>query len=290
MSFSAYTDLPRLRNYAAAVEHYNSIVPIRGSDNVRPICRTENGRRKRHMLIHESTVLGCKAISCELFETDVLSFLEDGRVHIDNRYASMSTNSFINEILLGVARAFIHAGRTWLSSYNDQHWVMGKEMVLLPRVSGWVPETPVKAYRALLDRRASNAALKPYEPFIAHCKNVAKLVDAETVKDSFRIGGGIRLRQALNLSLATIANPDRVGWSDMTMVTLRNGVSSSYNYRMGRFQETLDGERAVKWLRRTLQEAHMHEVFRLEEIPLGEMARDENYKITSLLMRYKRCD
>ena len=49
--FGQITDLPFLRNYAEALKHYEGIKPIRGSNNLRPICDTPNGRRKKHMEI-----------------------------------------------------------------------------------------------------------------------------------------------------------------------------------------------------------------------------------------------
>ena len=49
--FGGITDLPQLRSFEQALEHYESIKPIRGSNNLRPICATTNGRRKKHIHI-----------------------------------------------------------------------------------------------------------------------------------------------------------------------------------------------------------------------------------------------
>jgi len=289
--FSSFTDLPRLGNYAEAVRHYENIAPIRGSDNVRPLCNTTTGRRKKYLSIHESVVLGCKAISCQLYSTDVLSFLEDGRVHIDSSYMSMSTNNFIKQILRGVSSIGFNSGRAWLSS-NGKHWVMGQGLVLLPQDGGWVPETPHRAFRSLANKRAMSAMFKQYKPFIEHCKNVAKLMDAETVNQAYRGTGMITLKPPLDL--ATMANPDRSGWGDLTIAVLKHGVTMNYNWLPlaqtgGRWENLLKGEVAVRWLRRYLKEAHMHEVFQLEEIPLGTWVRDTNYKTTAKIMGVNRC-
>jgi hypothetical protein len=122
---------------------------------------------------------------------------------------------------------------------------------------------------------------KQYKPFVEHCKNVAKLMDAETVSQAYRGTGMITLKPPLDL--ATMANPDRSGWGDLTIAVLKQGLTMSY--RMGRLENLLKGEVAVKWLRRYLQEAHAREVFQLEEVPLGVFVRDANYKITARLMR-----
>jgi hypothetical protein len=60
--FGNVTDLPVLHSYAEAVAHYESITPIRGSKNLRPICATTNGRRKKHMQIIKTT--HPKALRC----------------------------------------------------------------------------------------------------------------------------------------------------------------------------------------------------------------------------------
>jgi hypothetical protein len=120
---------------------------------------------------------------------------------------------------------------------------------------------------------------KQYKPFIEHCKNVAKLMDAETVNQAYRGAAMITLKPPLDL--ATMANPDRSGWGDLTIVVLKQGVTMGY--RLGRWENLLKGEVAVKRLRRYLKEAHMHEVFQLEEIPLGTWVRDTNYRATAKL-------
>ena len=105
--FGNITDLPTLFSYAEALEHYESITPIRGSKNLRPICTTHNGRRKKHMQIVKTTypkALGMAAtpqgaidaVACRLYDTDVITFVSNGDIIIDNGgYATNSTHSFI---------------------------------------------------------------------------------------------------------------------------------------------------------------------------------------------------
>ena len=108
--FGNITDLPVLHSYAEAVAHYESITPIRGSKNLRPICDTTNGRRKKHMQIIKTThpkALGMAAtpegaidaVACRLYDTDVVTFVSNGDIIIDNGgYASTTTHSFIDGI------------------------------------------------------------------------------------------------------------------------------------------------------------------------------------------------
>ena len=67
-------DLPSLLSYGQAVAHYESIVPIRGSNNLRPLCVRGNGRRRKHMQI----IRRADAVVCRLHDTDVVSFFPMG--------------------------------------------------------------------------------------------------------------------------------------------------------------------------------------------------------------------
>lgn len=101
--FRQITDLPTLRSYEQARAHYESITPIRGSDNLRPICNTTNGRRKKHMrisLMQYVTPMGiCPAVGCILYDTPVVIFTANGEIVLDNGgYASNTTHGFIEKI------------------------------------------------------------------------------------------------------------------------------------------------------------------------------------------------
>ena len=101
--FGQITDLPSLHSYEQARAHYESITPIRGSDDVRPICKTSNGRRKKHMriaLTHYVTETGvCPSVACILYDTPVVIFAANGDIVLDNGgYASNTTHGFISGI------------------------------------------------------------------------------------------------------------------------------------------------------------------------------------------------
>ena len=105
--FGQITDLPSLHSYEQARAHYESITPIRGSDDVRPLCKTSNGRRKKHMrisLMHYVTPMGiCPAVACILYDTPVVIFAANGDIVLDNGgYASNTTHGFITGIFTRV--------------------------------------------------------------------------------------------------------------------------------------------------------------------------------------------
>ena len=142
--FGNITDLPTLFSYAEALKHYESITPIRGSKNLRPICTTHNGRRKKHMQIIKTTypkALGMAAtpqgaidaVACRLYDTDVITFVSNGDIIIDNGgYATNSTHSFIVGILTYAYRthpllAYSKAGSTVIEVFPSQ----GKRLVVM---------------------------------------------------------------------------------------------------------------------------------------------------------------
>jgi hypothetical protein len=286
--FSAFTDLPRLYDYASAVRHYNKIVPLRGSDNVRPICLTTTGRRKKHLTILESTVLGCKAISCRLYTTDVLSFLEDGRVHIDNSYASSSTNSFVSQILCGIERMSFHQGNVWIGTAG-MHWLVGRDLILVPRGDGWIPETPHKVFRSFVNRKAMNVVTKPYKPFINHCRSILKVVDPHAIVESSRAVRWNPTLNSLNSQLEIMLREDRQGWGDLTVLLISQSVSGKWqpNWNGGvftnHFAYSLNEGTLMANIREMLRRGHASEVCVLEEAPLGELITDPNPKATEQL-------
>jgi len=101
--FGQITDLPTLRSYEQARAHYESITPIRGSNNLRPICDTTNGRRKKHMRIelrpYTTPVGTVPSVACILYGTAVVTFAASGEIVLDNGgYASNTTHGFIEGI------------------------------------------------------------------------------------------------------------------------------------------------------------------------------------------------
>ena len=140
--FGNVTDLPTLLSYAEALSHYEAITPIRGSKNLRPICDTHCGRRKKHMQIIKTThpkALGAAAIpegaidavACRLYNTDVITFVSNGDIIIDNGgYASSTTRSFITGILGYTYHApAIHAFSKGGSTVIEVHPPKGKRRV-----------------------------------------------------------------------------------------------------------------------------------------------------------------
>lgn len=120
--FGNILDLPTLDSFEDALAHFKKITPIRGSE-LRPLCRTTNGRRKKHVqIVHSLHPAGDprEAVACRLYNTDVVTFYAGGDIVINTGgYASPTTHSFINNILWRHVEARRQKGFTVISVYGD---------------------------------------------------------------------------------------------------------------------------------------------------------------------------
>ena len=248
--FGNITDLPTLFSYAEALEHYESITPIRGSKNLRPICTTTNGRRKKHMQIVKTTypkALGMAAtpqgaidaVACRLYDTDVITFVSNGDIIIDNGgYATNSTHSFIVGIMTYAYRthpllAYSKAGSTVIEVFPSQGKrlvVMGDKPVTLRKVENihgvaydFTEDVDVqKGY--YLKRSAMHAKRKEVHKFRKFALACAKMVDPSQYRISNR---GMVTRNAEELYQAIV---DQDQWGDAFEYLLTCSINSSFDY------------------------------------------------------------
>ena len=200
--FGGITDLPRLRSFEQALEHYESIKPIRGSNNLRPICNTPNGRRKKHMQIikrDNATVV------CRLYDTDVLTFRmgkswEDGVVEFNSGgFISNTTHSFASSILYPYVGFWTKKGNTEVAinwQHHEDHaksYHVGPNQTFKMRRTGephqppeYTAINPPKNFEYYLKRKEYNAHRKPLKEFQEHCIRMTKLADPRE-KQSGRI-------------------------------------------------------------------------------------------------------
>lgn len=265
--YGGIKDLPRLRNYDDALTHWQLIKPLRGrATDTRPLCLS--ARRKTHVLIERTTVDGVDAVACKLYRTNVLTFVSDGRIVIDNSYQSMSTNQFVSAILEGRAYMGTIANQTWLNTYSGQ-WLVGTELVLRrhPHNETLSPVSPHPYCVHVLDRKKFNQVKAAYVPFIKHLRNVAKLVEASDARSPMP-----RDR------LTTAADQTREGWGPLISYLL--AVSTRRTW-VGGWTYTLDVERGVKHLLDEIKTQHADEIFIKEPVPMGHYKADSNKRYVS---------
>lgn len=205
--FGTITDLPCLFNYEKALAHYNSIKPIRGSDNLRPICRTTNGRRKKHMQI----INYGGRIACRLYNTDVLSFYPNGEVHIKtDGWASNSTHQFISEILVGYSVGVCsRRGRTVVTLPSGEALIDDSNPVLrLKRgETGWEFVDKPQMYAYYVKRGAMAERRKSVRAFAAYARAMVKVFDPEQYAQT------IPARIAAEDAYHQMLDPDQ--WADL---------------------------------------------------------------------------
>ena len=231
--FGQITDLPSLRTYEEAVAHYESIVPIRGNaDNVRPICATKNGRRKKHMAIRKY-VDG--SVACRLYDTDVVTFEPDGDVVFRNGgWATSTTHGFANGILRGGAIYFgMRQSRTEIMVGGDAHVMDGNDFFRLRKDNEgrYVAVNPPAQYEYYARRKVLTAKRKPVLAFQKHCLAMAKLADPEHFEgDSSFALYCRRTDRAYNI----MSDPTMKDWSELVQGVLSEARTTTYVYKRGR--------------------------------------------------------
>ena len=188
--FGQMTDLPFLCTYEDALEHYKSIKPIRGSwPEVRPICKTANGRRKKHMEILTTKVNGVNVVACRLYDTDVVTFWETGEgLFYTNGYATNSTHDFADKILSpgwqGSIDIRTRDGKTEVTVAGNEAVRLDGSVPLQLRwdkeEQKWEFANKPKQYGYYLRRGVMGMRRKEVEPFTKYCVGLAKLIDNST--------------------------------------------------------------------------------------------------------------
>jgi len=94
--FAISTDGCRtIHTYDQAKQRYESIEPIRGSNNIRPYGK----RSKRNLRISEGTMDGVHYYAAILYVTECVRWFADGRVQVrTGGYATVSTSKFISAV------------------------------------------------------------------------------------------------------------------------------------------------------------------------------------------------
>lgn len=190
--------IPHLYSYVEALAYYNKTKPW--PDELSPIGRralSRTKRHKRHMNIRRRHigphVVG--EIACELYDTDVVIYREDGAIEIRD-FFSVSTNNFVN-VLLGpnVVANFTNLEQPliWLRRWIDKSpyivdevgWRMPNcgPLILYADAnepSGWrisLTTPPPPFERSYVDRRRAQHALhkRGYYDFKTWLTTVLKL-------------------------------------------------------------------------------------------------------------------
>jgi hypothetical protein len=173
--------MPALRTYQAALEHYESIKPIRGKDWLRPIIKTPNGRRRKHMQILKQRD---GSIACRLYDTNVLTYYPDGEIHFTNGgYATTTTHQFATALLWDRYGCYFgsHKYQTTATVRSKTVVIKNGEVLKLKydKDMGFDFIDPPKMYAYYLKRAPMGMRRKEIEPFTKYVLALAKLVDPQ---------------------------------------------------------------------------------------------------------------
>ena len=182
--------IKKISNYAQAKEHYESVVPIRGRDNVRPLGanrRYHSTQIVKKMVSIEvpDNPLGewAEVYSCRLWGSDYMTFYPNGDlvIHIANGYHGVSVMNMLT-YSMGMARIGSMRGKWYLINKNNESFLIGKEPTVFS-IDGdncvpKNPPTPEVVYS--LNRKEMNALRKRYKKFFDYA-HTALAIDSKIV-------------------------------------------------------------------------------------------------------------
>jgi len=180
--FGQITDLPALASYDEALAHYNMIIPLRGTQ-LRPICNTPNGRRKKHMHI---TRTRAGAIECGLYSTAVVTFYPNGAVHLNNgSYPTVTTHDFASKICWRYASLREKGGRSVLSVGRREIEMDNQvDTVIRNRGACWEAVDIPLNIRYYVRRGVLQEKRKPIKQFQREVLALSKFTDAASVDNA----------------------------------------------------------------------------------------------------------
>ena len=273
--FGGLTDMPRLSSYREALAHLNSVKPIAGKGvnaGIRPLCDTANGRRKTQYSIRKKkhpAAASKQAIECVLYDTPVVTFVEDGTIYIEMSYPSNTTNAFISEILRGYYRTYcsFRDGKTWLHCRGKDWWLPYGDGVTFKVVGdGIEPVRPRLMDRYVVNRSKAKEVYARYAAFISHCVTVSKLVDP---KNAHRQWHAV---ETVYFNLLQTAEPNEE-WSKAINAVLADAVvyTRSYDWgtRSAQHIYTLTPKKVRQVILDKLKREHAEEIFEVTKATAG---------------------
>lgn len=286
--FGGLTDIPRISNYKQALELLTRIKPIAGKGvnaGIRPLCNTPTGRRKTQYSIRNRTAAGQQAIECVLYETPVVTFVEDGTIYIAMSYMpSNTTHAFVSEILNDFrVHCSYRGGKTWLHC-NEAAWTRrdfplggcrsrywwiphghGVTFHVVGDCNAIEPIRPRLMDRYVVNKSKAREVYARYAAFISHCVTVSKLTDPQQMQ-------GYTNEPSTDFSMLRTAEPNDE-WVQEGLYLIGKAVVVSYNYKNAPFvmasAYTIDPKRVRQIILDKLKREHAEEIFEATKAEVG---------------------
>lgn len=163
--------VPTLRSYAHALEHYEKAIPYKKGDlkGKKPI-----GRNRRYKACLIEKIEGTEVVVATLYGAHVVSFYPNGEVHVSlGKYDSQSTRGFI-ESVTGF-RCYAKTNSTYLCVGEKAYAFHDSETPLIVKDKEVQNAKQEKTYK--LDRKAIAAKRQEYAPFLDYVKGMGGVME-----------------------------------------------------------------------------------------------------------------
>ena len=257
----------------------NDIKPIGGKGvnaGIRPLCDTSTGRRKTQYFIRKKrhpAAASKQAIECVLYDTPVVTFVEDGTIYIDMSYPSNTTHSFVSEILREYgAHCSYRDSKTWLHCRGKDWWLphgYGVTFKIIVPKRIIEPVKPRLMDRYVVNRSKAKEVYAKYAAFTSHCVALSKLVDP---KQSYGKTFSENFFSVHDQSLLQTAEPNEE-WSGAIRVVLADAVvytaAFDWNTHTARNTYTLTPKKVRQVIIDKLKQEHAEEIFEVTKAKVG---------------------
>lgn len=274
--------IPRIRNYAQALDWYNHTPPIKGNGvnaGIRPL----GDRNKPEMQIIKGEH---NEIKCRLYLTDVIIFYPNGSIIVDvDGYHTNSTATFISYVLRERCRK---EDKRLIMDIGHAQYSLQVPLELRHTPEGRIVPNNVKStYVHKINRKAMNAVRKEVAEFKKFYKGMLLLREhmlsdeeyTEHIREKYLSltirswGESIKAQQdRIDTFMGMIKGEDKGNWY-LPALWLAFSSSSGRYHIDGARGVTIKATATLQFLDLLLMAAHPH-VFDRVEVPVGTLLVD----------------
>lgn len=287
--FSINTDnLPQIRRYAKALDHYERTSPIRGrEEDIRPLGK----RSKCNMRIEKNG----EEVRAVLYGTPVLTYTPDDIVAINTgSWTTVSSNKFIGALLgtncgsvNGKSVLYAENGVFLMKDGMRVRWELGDNGTSRLNVLDYYPSVVHKVRRSVIGQKR-----KIIKEFWEYTKNLAAITpktdvpldtENELLMRDKNHGGGAYCEKLVGKILALGSEPDYekmlVLWK--TVAFLACPCDMQYDRVQGKWKAItalVNQKNMLSFVNESLKWHYRDEVFETIVLPRGEVKIDINHK------------
>lgn len=183
--------LPRLRNYAEALQRYNATVPLRKGRDEGLVPLGDNRRYKRSQMLKvdaSATADNNGYIICRYWSRDAIKFYENGEVRFDiGEWHTPTTLMFLQGVFGPSFERY--KGKIYYNGGRPGYYYINPvEGLRLDAQRAPVNPMPESSY--VLNRAKWKAITNRFKPFVAYAQDMARVIEpkaAREVSDEFKV-------------------------------------------------------------------------------------------------------